>query len=212
MPVPERQSIILLHGIFEDKVTRSQVTRSFMSLREVPPKAGRRPPRRFAAEAAGRGSNLFDEQKDCFASLRFARNDAVSKASKFFVLEGRPNLEAAVQNCRTLLKSKIKPTLIADNMAGFLFFKNCVKEVRLAYQYKDSQGALCDIGALILGALARRHKVPVVLYPAQRRTRFLGNPQDLLKFQGKRIAPKGARAYAPLVEWLPKKYITSVYD
>ena len=131
---------------------------------------------------------------------------------QFFVLEGRPNLEAARENCRMLLKSNIKPTLIADNMVGFLFIKNCVKEVRISYQTADGDGALCDIGALILGALAKRHKVPIYLYPAKTRTRFLGNPKDLVKFQGKPIAPKGARAYAPLVEWLPKKYITKVFE
>lgn len=125
-----------------------------------------------------------------------------------FVMEGRPSLEAAQMNCRELLKHKIIPTLISDNMAGFLFFKNLVKEVWVAYQVSDTDGAVCDIGALILGVLGKRHAVPIYLFPSRRKTGFLGKEKDLKMFQNKTVAPKGIRAYVPLVEWLPIKYIT----
>ncbi len=127
-----------------------------------------------------------------------------------FVMEGRPSLEAAQVNCRELLKHKITPTLISDNMAGFLFFKNLVKEVWMAYQASDTDGAVCDIGALILGVLGKRHSVPVYLSPSNRRTRFLGKEKDMLSFKNKTVAPKGIRAYVPLVEWLPTEYITKI--
>ena len=159
-----------------------------------------------------------------------------------FVMEGRPSLEAAQVNCRELLKHKITPTLISDNMAGFLFFKNLVKEVWMAYQASDTDGAVCDIGALILGVLGKRHSVPVYLsasnkrtsgstilnlsvrsplvlsgieianqqFQCSRSTRFLGKEKDLLSFKNKTVAPKGIRAYVPLVEWLPTEYITKI--
>ena len=87
------------------------------------------------------------------------------KVKEVFILEGRPGLEAAKQSSKELLKRKIKPTLIADNMAGFLFYKNLVREVWISYQSKDKKGALCHIGGLILGVLGRKHKIPVNIYP-----------------------------------------------
>lgn len=128
-----------------------------------------------------------------------------------FVMEGRPNLEAAQMNCRELLKRKITPTLISDNMAGFLFFKNLVKEAWVAYQISDLEGAVCDIGAGILGVLGKRHSVPVYLFPSNRKTRFLGKEKNVLSFQNKTVAPKGIRAYVPLVEWVAEKYITKIF-
>lgn len=131
---------------------------------------------------------------------------------KAFVMEGRPTLEAADSACRELLKRKIVPTLISDNMAGLLFYKNMVKEVWLAYQYADKEGAICDSGALILGVLGLKHNVLVYLYPAARKTRFLGRQSDLVKFKKTQIAPQGIKGYVPLVEWLPKKYITRIHS
>lgn len=133
------------------------------------------------------------------------------KGEQYFVLEGRPDLLASKTTIKALAKKKIVPTVIADNMAGFLFYKNLVKEVRLAYQYDDESGVLCDIGALILGVLGRTHQVPVNLYQGQLRRRFLAPQEDLLKFNGKAVAAPETRVYAPLVEWLANEYITKRY-
>ncbi len=130
--------------------------------------------------------------------------------TEVYVLEGRPTLEAARRASAELLKRGMTPTLISDNMAGVLFYKNLVKEVWIAFQYADEEGAACDIGALILGVLGKRHGVPVRLFPSARKTNFLGRSQDLLSFLSKRIAPKGVEAFVPLVEWVPAKYISAV--
>jgi translation initiation factor 2B subunit (eIF-2B alpha/beta/delta family) len=133
------------------------------------------------------------------------------KSEQYFVLEGRPDLLSSKGAIKALTKKKILPTVIADNMAGFLFYKDLVKEVRLSYQYDDESGVLCDIGALILGVLGKTHKVPVHLYPGQVRRHFLAPQEDLLKFNGKAVAAPGTRVYAPLVEWLANEYITKRY-
>lgn len=125
-----------------------------------------------------------------------------------FVCEGRPSLEAGRKTSGLLLKKGITPTVISDNMAGFLFFKELVKEVALACQYADEKGALCDIGALILAVLAKKHKISLQLLPAEHRTRFLGDPKAILSFEGQRTAPKDTHGYVPLVEWVPAKYLT----
>jgi len=127
------------------------------------------------------------------------------------VLEGRPSLESARTSCRELGKRGMRPTLISDNMAGVLFYKNLVKEVWLACQYADEDGAVCDVGGLILGVLGKRHGVPVNLFAAARKTRFLGRKKDLLHFQKTRLAPAGTKAYVPLVEWVPAEYISKTH-
>ena len=131
----------------------------------------------------------------------------LAKREHAFVSEGRPSLEAGRKTSAILLKKAITPTVISDNMAGFLFFKGLVKEVVLACQYADKKGALCDMGALILAVLAQKHKIPVKLLVADHRTRFIGDPKAILSFEGQNIAPKGTHGYVPLVEWVPAKYL-----
>ena len=130
----------------------------------------------------------------------------------FFILEGRPGLEAAETSCREFLKRGITPTVISDNMAGFLFFKDLVKEVWMAAQMSNDDGALCNTGALILGVLAKKHRVPVYLFSARRQTKWMGRERELLMFKGSRTAPPGVRGYVPLVEWVPGQYITKTYE
>ncbi|HLF17988.1 MAG TPA: hypothetical protein VI749_03725 [Candidatus Omnitrophota bacterium] len=129
-----------------------------------------------------------------------------------FVLEGRPSLKAAEDSSQELLKRGIKPVLISDNMAGFLFAKDMVKEVWLSYQIADEKGAVCRIGSLILGVLAKRHKIPVNIFKSSEKTKFMGKPDDLFYFRGQRVAPSGIKAYVPLVEWVPQKYISKRYE
>ncbi|MCA9408742.1 MAG: hypothetical protein KC733_08630 [Candidatus Omnitrophica bacterium] len=130
----------------------------------------------------------------------------------FYVMEGRPSLEAAKESCKQFLKRKITPTVIADNMAGFLFSINLVQEVWIAYQEADDQGVLCSIGSGILAVLAAKHQVPVLCYPAKVKEKLLGKEKDLCYFNGQRTAPSAVKAYVPLVEWVPGKYITKIYE
>jgi methylthioribose-1-phosphate isomerase len=133
------------------------------------------------------------------------------KKARIYILEGRPYLDSAKQLSKEMLKREMTPTVIADNMAGVLFFKKLVKEVWVSYRMKDQQEALCDIGGLILAVLGKKHNVPVYLYPADKITkkaRLLGSPEDLFMFNGKRTAPQDIKGYVPLVEWVPLKYVT----
>jgi methylthioribose-1-phosphate isomerase len=143
-------------------------------------------------------------------SVESLKKFKLAKNGHAFVCEGRPSLEAARKTTAVLLKQGITPTIISDNMAGFLFYKGLAKEVIIACQYADNKGALCDIGALILAVLAKKHKIPVKLLQAERRHRFLGDPKDILSFEGQLMAPKGTHGYVPLVEWVPAKYLVSL--
>jgi len=127
-----------------------------------------------------------------------------------FVMEGRPHLEGAKVLCKALLKEKITPTLISDNMAGFLFYKNLVKEVWVGYQSVNGEKALCEIGSLMLGVLGKKHNIQVNLFPLVKKRKELGKSEDITRFNSKRIAPLGVKGYVPLLENLSKKYITGV--
>ena len=128
------------------------------------------------------------------------------------VLEGRPSLESSQGSCRQLIKRGVTPIVIADNMAGFLFYKNLVKEIWVACQFSDKQGALCEIGALILGVLGKAHKISMYGYGAQKKSHFIGNPEDIFSFKGKRVAPAKIKGYVPLMEWVDGKYWTKIYE
>ena len=134
-----------------------------------------------------------------------------SEGRNIFLLEGRPNLQSVKQSSAALLKRKIKPTVIADNMAGFLFYKKMVKEIWLSYQAVDQEGALCSVGGLILGVLGCRHKAPVYLHPSNKTLPMLGKPKDICFFNGVRVAPGNIPGYVPLLDWVPKKYIRKIY-
>lgn len=127
--------------------------------------------------------------------------------ARLVLSEGRPTLRAGEHNSRYFIAKKAKPIIICDNMAGSLFFNGYVKEVVLACQYADKTGALCDMGALILAVLAKKHKVAIRLLEGEHKKHFLGNPKDLLTLKGSPTAPATTHAYAPLVEWIPVKYL-----
>ena len=128
-----------------------------------------------------------------------------------FILEGRPGLEAARISSHELTRRNIKATLISDNMAGFLFYKNFVREVWVSYQSSGPDGILCQIGGLILGVLAKKHRISVSAYPNGKDLRLMGKSKELIFFNGIKVAPKGIAGYVPLAEWVPSKYITKVY-
>ena len=139
-------------------------------------------------------SNFFDRLKE-------------KAPEKVFVLEGRPHLESSRRTCRELLKRKIQPTLIADNMAGFVLNQKLANEIVLSYQQINDEGALCQVGGLILAILGQRHQVPVHLYPSALQQKLTGRANDIFYFNKKRVAPTGIEAYVPLLEWVPQTYL-----
>jgi methylthioribose-1-phosphate isomerase len=160
---------------------------------------------------------MFDKKKKSIVLLQGLFDpqyfDQLKKSQEeVFVLEGRPSLKAAQENSKELIKRKIKPTLIADNMAGFLFYKNLVKDVWISYQMLDGKDALCFTGGLILAVLGKKHNIPVYLFPVEPQGRLLGDEKDIFYFKKRKIAPSGIRGYVPLVEWVPAKYITKYYE
>lgn len=145
----------------------------------------------------------------CFDKSFFQRFKD-QKEMKVYITEGRPTLRAAQSNCSQLNKVGTNPTLICDNMAGFLFAKDMVKEVWIAYDEQDAEGLTVAIGGSILAVLGMRHQIPVYAYPSDKKNKTLADPKELLSFLGVRVAPKGAKTYVPLVEHVELKYFNHV--
>jgi len=134
-----------------------------------------------------------------------------AKVKKAYVLEARPYLDGAKILSKKLLKHKIQPVLIADNMAGFLFYKNLVKEVWISYQEVSEKNVLCKIGGLILSVLAKKHNVPVKVFPSGKRKKYIANPKSIFSFNGSHVAAKGIDGFVPLLEEVPKTYLSEIY-
>lgn len=137
--------------------------------------------------------------------------DELSKQKRdIVVLEGRPDLKAGRASCRRLQKIGITPTVMADNMAGYLFAKGLVSQVCLSGLPAQDKGAECVIGALILAVLAKHHKVPVSVYPHAGILKKSGKPGDLGKFNGQTVIKGRIKAFVPLREIVPGKYFKTV--
>lgn len=129
------------------------------------------------------------------------------------VPEGRPSLAALRSTCALLQEMGRVPVVISDNMEGFLFSQGGVREVRAACHAREPDGFLCESGALVLAVLAKTHGVALKIFPAiRRKKRVMGREGELFSFNGVRVAPKGIRAYVPLLEWVPRQYVTEAYD
>ena len=127
-----------------------------------------------------------------------------------FVCEGRPSLKSSKDAVKALQKRKITPTVITDNMAGFLFYKGYVKEVNIASQVTDKNGVLAQIGSLVLSVLAKAHKVPVNSFKARGKLKLLDKPQALHKFNGRKVVDGATKTFVPLVEWVDREYLKAV--
>lgn len=124
------------------------------------------------------------------------------------VLEGRPSLKASKNACAQLQRIGLTPTVVADNMAGYLFSKGLVSQVWLASQASDKNGAVCPVGSLILAVLAKKHRVSVFTFSSGEKSRPLGKPGDLQKFNGQNIVCGKVKAFVPLIEWVDAKYLS----
>lgn len=133
------------------------------------------------------------------------------KIKAVFVLEGRPGLEGARVLCAQLLKQRIRPVLIADNMAGFCFLQGHVKEAWVAYQEDQGESLLCTIGSLIISILAKRHEIAVKAFPSGKKSAAAASQASIFSFAGKRVAAKGVKGFVPLLESVSKKYLTEIY-
>jgi len=124
---------------------------------------------------------------------------------KVFVAELRPGLEGMNAVASVLLKKKITPVLICDNMLGFCMKQGLVSKVFIFTHAVSKDSILCRTGSLIAALLAREHKIPVYLFKAK--TPSVSKQASLLKIGNKKVTASSLKTYVPLFEEVSKTLI-----
>jgi methylthioribose-1-phosphate isomerase len=139
-----------------------------------------------------------------------------------YVDETRPVLQGARLTAWELKQEKIPFTLITDNMAGFLMFKNKVDLIIVGADRIALNGDVVNkIGTYSLSVLARENKVPFYvaaplstidlslktgsMIPIEER-----GPKEVTHILGKEITPKGVKVFNPAFDLTPNRYITGI--
>jgi methylthioribose-1-phosphate isomerase len=139
-----------------------------------------------------------------------------------FVDETRPILQGARLTAWEMEKEKIPATLITDNMAGFFLYKGEIDRVIVGADRIAANGDTANkIGTYSVAVLARENNVPFYV-AAPLSTVDLSirngveitieerNAEEVLYFQGGRIAPAEIKARNPAFDITPHRYVTAI--
>lgn len=147
---------------------------------------------------------------------------AAGKIKRVYVDETRPYLQGARLTAWELAQEGIPYEIITDNMAGHIMKTEKVAAVVVGADRIAANGDTANkIGTYSLAILAQYHKVPFYVaapfstvdsktstgdrIPIEDRS-----IEEVVKFRGLSIAPKGARARHPAFDVTPAKLITSI--
>ncbi len=147
---------------------------------------------------------------------------AQGKKFKVYACETRPLLQGARLNTWELLRNKIDTTLICDSMAASLMNKGEIDMVFVGADRIAANGDTANkIGTYSLAVLARHHRIPFYIVapfstfdleiasgkeiPIEQR-----NPDEVVLWGGRQIAPKGVKVYNPAFDVTDHKLITAI--
>lgn len=127
------------------------------------------------------------------------------KAKKAFVAELRPALEGMKDVAKELLRRRIQPVVICDNMMAFCMERKLVSAVHIFSQGRKNDVALCRTGSLIAALCAHAHRIQVVLHDGvmPREAKIA----DLLKIGGIKVTSSKIQTYVPLLEEVPMNLV-----
>ncbi len=199
-------------------------TKAYNRLREVENEF-----RRIAYLCGRKASTLLQDGDTilthCFpgCALYYMLNEAKKQGKKIsvYATETRPYLQGARLTCLTLVEAGYTPTLITDNMVGYLMWKGLVDKVFLAADRIAMDGSIANkIGTYSIAVLAARHKVPFYVLgyegPDPNTNTWEDmeieerNPQEVLYCMKARTAPEGVQAYYPAFDITPPELITAI--
>ncbi|MBW2560959.1 MAG: S-methyl-5-thioribose-1-phosphate isomerase [Deltaproteobacteria bacterium] len=149
---------------------------------------------------------------------------AHEEGKKIHVLvdETRPLLQGARLTAWEMHREGIDATLITDSMAGSFMQRGMVSCVLVGADRIAANGDTANkIGTYSLAVLARENKVPLYvaapLSTIDRRTRTgrqipieERSEEEVLEFNGTRIAPQGIPAHNPAFDVTPNRHITAI--
>jgi methylthioribose-1-phosphate isomerase len=144
------------------------------------------------------------------------------KKLHIYVDETRPVLQGARLTAWEMMKEKIPATLITDNMAGSLMQQGKIDKIIVGADRIAANGDTANkIGTYPLAVLAAVHRIPFfvaaplstfdyalktgVEIPIEER-----NADEVTRFRGVQIAPKGIKVYNPSFDVTPAKYIDAI--
>ena len=147
---------------------------------------------------------------------------AGGKRFHVFVDETRPLLQGSRLTAWELAQEKIPATVLTDNMAGWLMRKRKINLVIVGADRIARNGDTANkIGTYGLAILARYHGVP--FYVAAPISTFDGSlpsgekipieersAEEVTHLRGKRITPKGIKAYNPAFDVTPHSLIRGI--
>lgn len=152
--------------------------------------------------------------------IRTAYKDG--KIKNVFVDETRPYLQGARLTAWELQQEKIPYTLITDNMAGYIMKTNRIDAVIVGADRIALNGDVANkIGTYSLSILAKYHKIPFYVVAPVSTIDFNTtygskivieerSADEVLKINGKDIAPKGTTVRHPGFDVTPASNITMI--
>ncbi|MGC8599634.1 MAG: S-methyl-5-thioribose-1-phosphate isomerase [Nitrososphaeria archaeon] len=153
------------------------------------------------------------------APLRIAKERG--KKIKVFATETRPVMQGARLTTYELAKDGFDVTLIADTAVGLTMMKGYIKKVIVGADRVLKDGTtLNKIGTFQVATLAKRFNIPFyVALPSS--TLDLKSqvddvvieerpPEEIFYIKGKRIAPRGIKAFNPAFDITPPELITAI--
>lgn len=144
------------------------------------------------------------------------------KIKKVFVDETRPYLQGARLTAWELQQEKIPYTLITDNMAGYMMKTEKIDAVIVGADRIACNGDVANkIGTYSLSILAKYHKIPFYVVAPSSTIDFSTlygtkikieerSAEEVLKINGKDIAPKGTIVRHPGFDITPASNITMI--
>lgn len=142
------------------------------------------------------------------------------KGVKVIATETRPLLQGARLTVYELLRDSIPVTLITDSMVGYVMAKGLVNKVVVGADRIVKDAVFNKIGTYTIAVLAHEHQIP--FYVAAPKSTFDMNQlardvvveersmEEVVKFGGVQVAPKGVSAFNPAFDVTPMKYVTAI--
>lgn len=147
---------------------------------------------------------------------------ANGKIKKVFVDETRPYLQGSRLTAFELQRERIPYILICDNMAGYIMKTEKVDAVIVGADRIACNGDVANkIGTYSLSILAKYHKIPFYVVAPSSTIDFSTlygtkikieerSAEEVLKINGKEIAPKGTNVLNPSFDITPASNITMI--
>ena len=142
------------------------------------------------------------------------------KGIKVIATETRPLLQGARLTVYELLRDSIPVTLITDSMVGYVMAKGLVNKVVVGADRIVKDAVVNKIGTYTIAVIAHEHGVP--FYVAAPKSTFDMNrlagdvvveersTEEVVRFCGVQVAPKGVPVFNPAFDVTPMKYVTAI--